>query len=450
MSGDADDDAAVTGQSLVARELRRHRERAGLSQIRLARLVGYSRTYIWACEKPGTTLVSEEVVKRIDDVLNAGGALIALRARAHTDHVARRHRAARGIRERGTGSRSAQVDESSDVAAADSIGNHGPDIEGLTALSVEICGSDTDDHSITDLDGIVVALAEAHTQAPPVRVLREVLRLHAQVQAVLRGRLRLSQRRELYRIESDLLAHACVLLGDLRQDVVAEHHGRAALTYAREAGADQARARSALAKTLRWQERYVESADMARKGFEGSSNTAVRVQLASQEANAAALLGHGDRAVSALDRARLAAETAPADTGMSAWSFPVPRQALFAQSVATHTGDPAAALTAADDADACWLRGAPRVPATWAQIRVGAALAHLANGDLDAAVDQAETMLGLEPELRVSTVTAYVTNLERALAQSRFAGTRTTRELSSRCHEFTSAALPRSRPPGGS
>jgi len=46
-------DGDVTGQPLVARELRRFRERAGLSRNQLATRVGYSRTYISTGEKPG-------------------------------------------------------------------------------------------------------------------------------------------------------------------------------------------------------------------------------------------------------------------------------------------------------------------------------------------------------------------------------------------------------------
>lgn len=73
---------AVVGQALVAQEIRRYRERAGLSLNALAARVGYSRTYISASEKPGATLISANVVRRIDDELGAGGALIALHARA--------------------------------------------------------------------------------------------------------------------------------------------------------------------------------------------------------------------------------------------------------------------------------------------------------------------------------------------------------------------------------
>lgn len=82
--------STVTGQALVARELRRHRKRAGVNLSQLAKRVGYSRTYISTGEKPGAGLVSDEVVKRIDHELDAGGALVELRARADADRKIRR------------------------------------------------------------------------------------------------------------------------------------------------------------------------------------------------------------------------------------------------------------------------------------------------------------------------------------------------------------------------
>src|SRR5918999_4681598 len=78
-----------------------------------------------------------------------------------------------------------------------------------------------------------------------------------------------------------------------------------------------------------------------RRGFECSPLTPIKVQLASQEANAAALLGDARRAHAALRRAEKAAEEVTTDDpATSAWSFPRPRQAIFALSVAIHTGDP--------------------------------------------------------------------------------------------------------------
>lgn len=200
------------------------------------------------------------------------------------------------------------------------------------------------------------------------------------------GRLRLSQSRELYRIESQLLAHSCLLLTDLKQDDAAYRHGMAGLTFAKEAGANDAVVRSALAKTLRWMDRLVESADMAQAGYATSPMAPIRLQLASCEANAAALLGDATRARAVLRRAEEETTSCSTEPGGSAWSFPPARQAIFALSVATQGRDPHAVLRAATMADESWAAGEPLVKASWAQIRVGAGIAHLDLGDLEAAV----------------------------------------------------------------
>lgn len=314
--------------------------------------------------------------------------------------------------------------------------------ENITNLISQITESSTTDEAIDQLGRATVSLAEAHTQAPATRLLKEVLRLHGQAREFLQTKHRLSQERELYRIESELLAHACLLLGDLKQDQFAERCGTAALVYAREAGVNQALAWTVLAKTLRWEERFVESAEMARQGFDCSPLRPVKIQLASQEANAAALLGDARRAHEALRRAEeTAAITAP-DSGVSAWSFPTPRQAIFALSVATFTGDTATALRAAAQADAAWHSGEPRVLATWAQIRVGAAIAHLVEGSLDGATEEVTPVLTLPPELRVATVTAYISRLDRGLAHTRFHGSRIVRDLRENLQQFNAGALP--------
>lgn len=104
------------------------------------------------------------------------------------------------------------------------------------------------------------------------------------------------------------------------------------------------------------------------------------------------------------------------------WSFPAGRQAIFSLSVAIHTGDAAAALRAAATADACWNTGAPKVTATWAQVRAGAAMAHLMMNSLDGATAELAPVLELAPELRINTVTGYLESLSSMLAQPRYAG----------------------------
>lgn len=317
-----------------------------------------------------------------------------------------------------------------------------PPQEGIETLVAEVLGSDTSDGAIDQLARAVDSLAESHTQAPARRILAEGLRLHRQVSALVTGKQRLGQRRELFRIESALLAHLCILLDDVKRNETAQAYGAAALSFAAESETNQAIARSALAKALRWAERFTESADMARSGYECSPDTPIRVQLASQEANAAALLGDAGRARKALRRAERAAETVTGDSGISAWSFPAGRQAIFALSVAIETGDPDAALRAAAKADAAWSAGDAMALANWAQIRVGAGIAHLLKGSLDGAVAEVAPVLTLPPERRVSTVTAYMSHLGRRLRKGQLGESKAAVELRRSIREFNMAALP--------
>lgn len=326
--------------------------------------------------------------------------------------------------------------------AAPAATNGGPrPVDDVMRLVAEITSGSTSDETIQQLEHATFALANSHTQVPAKKALTQALQLHREVQALLGHSLRLSQQRTLYRIESDLLAHACLLFGDLKQDETANQYGAAARAYAQEADANQALAWSALAKTLRWQERLIESAEAARQGYECSPLTPIRIQLASQEANAAALLGDFGRAREALRRSEAAAEVVTPDSGTSAWSFATGRQALFSLAVATQTGDAEGALRSAEMADAGWASGEPYVPANWAQIRVGAGIAHLMQGDLDGAVEEVTPMLTLAPERRVATVTAYVDNLDRWLRHSEFQGNKSALELRQQLREFNVTAL---------
>jgi transcriptional regulator with XRE-family HTH domain len=304
-----------------------------------------------------------------------------------------------------------------------------------------LTGTNVSDDAIEQTAQAAFYLAEAHSRVPARRILSEVLGLHQQVQALLQGgKQRLRQARDLMRIDSGLLAHACLLLGDLGRNQVAREYGVAALLLAQEAEADEAIAWSVQAKTARWQNRFVEAAELARRGFEVSSPAPTRVELAYREANAIALFGDAFRARDALRRAEKAAETLNLDGhGISVWSFPAVRQAIFSLSVAIHTGDPAAALRAVAMADSCWSAGDPKVPATWAQVRAGAAMAYLMMDSLDGAAAQIAPVLELAPELRIHTVTGYLENLQRMLCQPRFADSSLAAGLRQQIREFNSA-----------
>jgi len=330
----------------------------------------------------------------------------------------------------------------SSPSAAQAIPRQRTPPDDIDDLLAQLTVTSTAGDAIEQIERAAISLAESHTQAPARKILSQVAPLDRRVRSLLGGKLRLSQQRELYRIESLLLSHACLLLGDLNENALAERYGMAALAFAKEAESDQAVAMTVLAKTFRWQKRFTESMDMASRGFACSPNSPIRVQLASQEANAAALLGLAGRAREALARAERAAELVTPDSGLSAWSFPVTRQAVFAQSVATQLGDADAMLQAAAAADAAWSAGAPRVAANWAQIRVGAGIAHLLNGSLDGAVAEVEPVLALPPGMRVATVTAYTDRLRRRLEHPRYDGAAGVRELGQRLAQFKAEALP--------
>jgi hypothetical protein len=131
-----------------------------------------------------------------------------------------------------------------------------PDADDVASLTAWITSTNTSDDAIEHIEQATVVLADLHTQVTARRVLADVLQLHGKTQTLLRsGKQRLRQTRELLRIDSDLLAHASVLLGDIGQDQAAHNYGKAALLGSQEAETSQAKACYALAKTTRWQHR---------------------------------------------------------------------------------------------------------------------------------------------------------------------------------------------------
>lgn len=314
-------------------------------------------------------------------------------------------------------------------------------------LTVWVTATNTSDEAIEHIERVATALAEMHTQVPDRKVLADVMQLHRSAQLLLRGgRQRLRQTRELIRLDGNVLAHASVLLSNLGENKAAEDFGQAALLYLQEAEASQAAAWYALAKIARWQHNYAAAADLARQGLEqrlGSEPiTPMTVQLASYEANAAALVGDRARARQALARAEVIAGQLPPGGGeLSPWSFPPGRQAIFRLSVLLHTGDPGGALLAATAAEDSWAAGDRRNLWTWAQIRIGAAIAHLFQDSLDGGVEQAAPVLELAPDMRITTVTGWLADLDRELARSRFSTSQLAITLRQEIRDFIAGAL---------
>lgn len=82
------DDRPLPLAQRLAEEVRRLCKAAGLSQPRLAALIGYTRQYVSLAERPNKGLPSAELVKAIDDALKAGGVLETLRQQADAERKA--------------------------------------------------------------------------------------------------------------------------------------------------------------------------------------------------------------------------------------------------------------------------------------------------------------------------------------------------------------------------
>jgi hypothetical protein len=381
----------------------RLREERGLSLRALAKAIHHDPTYLSRCLR-GVKPCGPAMARLIDEALGADGQVIEAAVRMPMPTA--------------TTEGSRHLREALDIMTW-------------------VTGTNASDDAIAELASTTAYLAEAHSRMPAARILPEVLGVHQAVRGLLRGgRQRLAQTRELLRIDSALLAHACLLLGDLGDYEAARVYGSAALLCAQEAGADEGLAWTAMAKTARWQDRFTEAAGLARRGFESSGEAAVRAELAYREANAIALFGDAPRARDALGKAGRAADGLDGD-GTSAWSFSRGRQAIFALSVCIHTGDPDGALRAARDADGYWSAGGGKVTATWAQVRAGAAIAHLLKGSLDGAAGQLAPVLELPPQQRIRTVTGYMDEIAGMLRAPRFSGSPLAAELSEQVMEFS-------------
>lgn len=384
--------------------VRRHMDARGMSLRGLAAAVHHDASYLSKALR-GVKPFGPRLARDVDDVLAADGEVIQAAARR-------------------------------DPAE----GAHAGAAEALDVMTW-VTATNASDDAIAELARGARYLADAHGRMPAGMILREVLGMHRAAHALLRGgRQRLAQTRELMRIDSALLAHACLLLGDLGQYEEARTYGTAALLCAQEAGADEGMAWTALAKTARWQDRFTEAAGLAARGFEASGAAPVRAELAYREANAIALFGDVPRARTGLRKADQASEGLD-DEGTSAWSFSRGRRAIFTLSVCVHTGDPEGALLAAQEADDYWAAGGGKVTATWAQVRAGAAMAYLLTGSLDGAAGQLGLVLELPSAQRISTVTGYLDGISGMLQARRFAGSPLATRLGELIREFTAPGM---------
>ena len=80
----------------------------------------------------------------------------------------------------------------------------------------------------------------------------------------------------------------------------------------------------------------------------------------------------------------------------------------------------AAALRSAAVASQFWEAGERRLFGVWSLVQAGAAIAHVMNGDLTAAASQLGLVTQLPADLRISTITGYLDDMDTQLKDHRF------------------------------
>lgn len=284
-----------------------------------------------------------------------------------------------------------------------------------------------------------------YARRPPLDVLAEAFELQRRTVALIRGgHQRLSQTQILIEIAAELFALIGLLSSDVGRYPAADAYGYTAWTCAEETDSDMARALvlSAQSKTARWEKKYTEAAQLARRGFELCPPSPERILLAAAEATALQSSGDIESAWKAMGRAQTARdEIGDHEDVSTAWTCPRARQATYALQVGLGAEDPAAVLREVEAADDAWAAGDPWVYGTWAQVRIGAALAHVMRGDPEGAADELAPVFDLEAQYRVVTIVGRVGEVGRRLAGRRFSGSGHAAELRERIRAFQAGSL---------
>lgn len=348
---------------------------------------------------------SPELANRLDELLNARGTLVALTPK-------RPSRAAEGVME----------------------------------LAAWLETTNIGDGAVGHLETAIRRLAYDYPRQPPLAVLREARALQEQVWATLRGgRQRIAQTRAMLGVSAELFALISLLAGDIGRYRLADAYGCAAWVCAHEADSDAARAmvRCAQSKTARWEGRYEDAAGLARQGFElAPAGTRGRMLLAVSEATA--LQSHGDipGAKEAMERAQHARDScSAANESADAWSCTRARQAAYSLQVGLGARDPGGMLRSVAEADDAWADGDQWVYVTWAQVRIGAALAHVMTGETEEASAELAEVFDLATEYRVVTITGRMDEIGHRLGHSRYKGDVRAAELREKIRAFQAGSL---------
>lgn len=385
-----------------ARAMRQHRLAAGIGLRALARAAYADPGHLSRIEH-GTRQPTPELAAAIDTALHADGRLAALApAPCPVDATVRDTQ------------RLAALLAAEPTDAADTLG------AGAADLAVAYLGSPAPamlDQASTLRRTAVTALRRARTPTAA----RDIT-LHI-------GHL------------SGVLAYAAL---DMGHADAAAAHAELAFAAADRAGSDDLRAwvRGTQSLIARFAGRYIDALRYAENGLQWCDTGTARIRLLCGVAQCAANLGDARAAHEALDAANRARDTISGEDAMPGlFTFSEAKQAYYSGSSLIWLDEHADALRArreADTAIGAWRSSAAdeRSLDDEALAHVYAATASVQLGDLEAAADYLEPILGLPVEQRISWIRKRMARVAGMLAERPYVGDPLAREIRERIVEY--------------
>ncbi|MGW4639534.1 hypothetical protein ACWEN6_13450 [Sphaerisporangium sp. NPDC004334] len=301
--------------------------------------------------------------------------------------------------------------------------------------------------TMAHLEEQINRLARESLHSAPLVTLAQAADLARRTLHLLRsGHQHLPQAFDLHIMVGKLCALMSWVSSDIGHMAAADAHARTGRIIADQVShpALTALLLSAQSKSAFWEGRWREAAALARHGYDLAGPDSARVLLACQEADAWQAQGDITAAKSALTRADEARDQIVQHNLLAGpYSCGPARQANYTMAVHLRDHQPQRALQAAADAERAWRNGDAQAYGTWAQVRIGAAIAHLHDGEIDGAQVMLRPVLELPMDRRLATLTTrLLQQVTPVLAGRARAGGRQAVALSAQIREYCSTSKP--------
>ena len=455
-------EAIANARCVLGTQLAACRRAAGLSQVQLAKKIGFSRSSI-ANVETGRQNVPRKFWESADTAVSAGGTLVATHDEVET--AARRARV--GARQTAAGpgpvdlpviyvgaqplpaptaASSAAIETDVVAAAAAQARDHA-----MNAAATAI-GPGTIEQLTTE----VVRLSRAYVAGAPLPLFTAMRQALGRVQAALDTKAYPAQARDLNFLAGALCGLMANASLDLGREDAADDLARAAWTYGTiiDHGPLIGWARGTQALAAIWDHRYADAAQYAEDGL--SHLTAGMGAARLHSIRARALAGHRDfaQARAALQAADAASGGQQADqlhNGIAGeFAFDTAKLRYYEALVLTRSGYPADAEAAAAAAVRLYqaVPGQARSYGCEALAHVQLATARLMSGNADAAAEAVAGLLRLDPSRRISSLHEYVEACRELLRGPAYRGSRAAAELGQQLAAFSAVSITTALPIG--